>query len=66
MGRNLCSFAVAALLLIASPGLASLKAALSPAHANYLFYLVTDCQGHTSFTASYAEFQRFLANRPAC
>jgi UPF0755 protein len=51
---------------IASPGLASLKAALSPAHANYLYYIVTDCQGHSSFTASYAEFQRFLANRPSC
>jgi UPF0755 protein len=51
---------------IASPGLASLKAALSPSHANYLYYIVTDCQGHTSFTASYAEFQQFLANRPTC
>ena len=51
---------------IASVGLASLKAALSPAPANYLYYIVTDCQGHSSFTASYAEFQRFLANRPSC
>jgi UPF0755 protein len=51
---------------IANPGLASLKAALSPAHADYLYYAVTDCQGHSSFTGSYTEFQQFLANRPAC
>jgi peptidoglycan lytic transglycosylase G len=41
---------------IASPGLASLTAALNPAKANYLYYVVIDAAGHHGFTNSYAEF----------
>jgi UPF0755 protein len=41
---------------IASPGLASIEAALSPAKGNWLYYVVIDGQGHHAFTASYAEF----------
>jgi len=44
---------------IASPGLASLKAALDPAKANYLYFLVVDPKtGREAFTASYAQFLR--------
>jgi UPF0755 protein len=41
---------------IASPGYASLQAALSPAHADYLYYVVIDAAGHHYFTASYQDF----------
>ncbi len=41
---------------IASPGLASLEAALSPAKGNWLYYVVIDAQGHHAFTASFDEF----------
>jgi UPF0755 protein len=41
---------------IASPGLASLEAALTPAKGNWLYYVVIDAQGHHAFTASYSEF----------
>jgi UPF0755 protein len=51
---------------IANPGLASLQAALNPANVNYLYYAVTDCKGHSSFTASYQQFVQFLVNRPHC
>jgi peptidoglycan lytic transglycosylase G len=44
---------------IASPGVASLEAALQPADADYLYYVVIDDQGHHAFTASYEEFLRF-------
>jgi UPF0755 protein len=50
---------------IASPGLASLAAALSPADGNWLYYLVCDADGHHAFTNSYAEFLRLKAN-PSC
>jgi peptidoglycan lytic transglycosylase G len=43
---------------IASPGLASLEAALSPAKGNWLYYVVIDAQGHHAFTASYDEFKK--------
>jgi peptidoglycan lytic transglycosylase G len=43
---------------IASPGLASLQAALSPAKGKWLYYVVIDAQGHHAFTASYDEFLR--------
>jgi UPF0755 protein len=43
---------------IANPGEASLEAALSPAHANYLYYVVIDAAGHHAFTDSYDEFLR--------
>ncbi len=35
---------------------ASLAAALDPAHANYLYYVVIDAEGHHGFTDSYDEF----------
>jgi len=41
---------------IASPGLASLRAALSPAVGNWLYYLAIDTAGHERFTSSYAQF----------
>lgn len=44
---------------IASPGLKSLAAALSPASANYLYYVVIDAAGHHAFTDSYSEFLKF-------
>lgn len=44
---------------IASPGLASLRAALRPADADYLYYVVVDAEtGRHAFTASYEEFLR--------
>jgi peptidoglycan lytic transglycosylase G len=44
---------------IASPGLKSIVAALTPADANYLYYVVIDAAGHHAFTASYQEFLKF-------
>lgn len=41
---------------IASPGRASLQAALHPADVDYLYYLVIDDEGHHYFTASYQDF----------
>ena len=41
---------------IASPGLKSIIAALTPAKANYLYYVVIDAVGHHAFTDSYQEF----------
>jgi peptidoglycan lytic transglycosylase G len=43
---------------IASPGAASLEAALAPAKGRWLYYVVVDAQGHHAFTASYDEFLR--------
>jgi len=43
---------------IASPGLASLEAALAPADASYLYYVVIDESGRHAFTDSYDEFLR--------
>lgn len=43
---------------IASPGLTSLEAALQPADANFLYYVVIDENGRHAFTASYEEFLR--------
>lgn len=50
---------------IASPGLASIEAALAPADGNWLYYLVCDADGHHAFTNSYSEFLRLKAN-PSC
>jgi UPF0755 protein len=50
---------------IASPGLASIEAALNPATGNWLYYLVCDKEGHHAFTASYSEFLKIKAD-PAC
>lgn len=43
---------------IASPGIASLEAALQPADADYLYYVVIDESGRHGFTSSYQEFLR--------
>ena len=44
---------------IASPGRASLEAALQPADADYLYYVVIDEDGRHAFTSSYEEFLRY-------
>jgi len=44
---------------IASPGQASLAAALQPADADYLYYVVIDEDGRHAFTSSYEEFLRY-------
>jgi UPF0755 protein len=46
---------------IANPGLASLKAALSPTNGNWLYYVLIDKAGHHAFTASYQEFLHLKA-----
>jgi UPF0755 protein len=48
---------------IASPGLASLRAALAPAHVPYLYYVLCSADGHHRFSASY---DRFLADKAEC
>jgi len=46
---------------IASPGLASLEAALRPAKTKFLFYIAVDEEGHHRFTETYDEFLRVKA-----
>jgi UPF0755 protein len=46
---------------IASPGRASIEAALSPAAGDWKWYVLTDADGHHAFTASYDEFVRLKA-----
>jgi UPF0755 protein len=47
---------------IGSPGLASLQAALSPARASYLYYVVKPCgNGAHAFSSTDAQFQRDVA-----
>ena len=41
---------------IASPGLASLKAAVTPADTAYLYYVLTNTDGSHTFTETYEEF----------
>lgn len=41
---------------IASPGRASIEAALNPADGDWLYYVLADEEGHHVFTASYDEF----------
>ncbi|MFN2544988.1 MAG: endolytic transglycosylase MltG [Actinomycetota bacterium] len=41
---------------IASPGLASLRAALQPAQVDYLYYVLCGADGHHEFTSSYDQF----------
>ena len=41
---------------IGAPGHASLKAALAPAPGDWLYYVLTDCEGHHSFSTNYADF----------
>jgi UPF0755 protein len=49
---------------ISSPGVAALKAALQPAEADYLYYVLTDTDGHHFFTSSYDEFLQAKENAP--
>lgn len=48
---------------IASPGLASLDAALKPAPVDYLYYVLTGEDGSHSFTSNYDEFARIKAEK---
>jgi UPF0755 protein len=43
---------------IASPGVASLRAALLPAHTEYLFYVLCGADGHHRFAKTIAEHER--------
>lgn len=43
---------------IASPGLASLQAAATPAKTDYLYYVLTSADGSHTFTETYDEFLR--------
>jgi UPF0755 protein len=43
---------------IASPGLASLEAALDPASVDYLYYVLCGQDGHHQFSATYDQFLR--------
>lgn len=49
---------------IASPGIEALKAALSPAAVDYLYYVLKDEAGHHFFTSSYEEFLKAKENQP--
>lgn len=49
---------------IANPGIAALTAALQPAKVDYLYYVLSDTQGHHFFTASYDEFLKAKQNAP--
>lgn len=44
---------------ICNPGFESIRAALYPASTDYLYFLLTSADGHSSFTADYAQFQRW-------
>lgn len=47
---------------IGSPGLASLQAAVNPAHVSYLYYVVKPCgNGAHAFSSTDAQFQRDVA-----
>jgi UPF0755 protein len=46
---------------VASPGKASIAAALEPASGNWLYYVLIDAQGHHAFTNDYDEFTRLKA-----
>jgi UPF0755 protein len=48
---------------IASPGLASLKAALEPAQVNYRYYVLCGDDGHHEFSADY---DQFLLDKARC
>jgi UPF0755 protein len=48
---------------IASPGLASLEAALKPSPVDYLYYVLTGEDGTHSFTNSYEEFAKIKAEK---
>jgi UPF0755 protein len=50
---------------IASPGEASIRAALQPAAGDWLYYVLISKSGEHAFTASYAEFQQLKAEAKA-
>jgi UPF0755 protein len=50
---------------IASPGEASIQAALRPAPGDWLYYVLISKSGEHAFTASYAEFQQLKAEAKA-
>jgi UPF0755 protein len=41
---------------IGSPGIESLQAALHPAAGDWLYYVLTDCDGHHTFSVDYDDF----------
>jgi UPF0755 protein len=41
---------------IGAPGAGSLEAAVNPAEGDWLYYVVSDCEGHHAFSESYDEF----------
>jgi UPF0755 protein len=43
---------------IGAPGLESLKASLAPEPGDWLYYVLTDCDGHHSFSTNYDDFLR--------
>ncbi len=49
---------------IASPGRATLEAALRPEKSSYLYYVLIDKDGHHFFTSSYDEFVKAKENAP--
>ncbi len=50
---------------INSPGQASIEAALNPAPGDWLYYVLTDTDGHHYFTDSYSDFQRAVRDAQA-
>lgn len=48
---------------IANPGLASIKAALSPENTNYYFYALESDGTHHHFSETYSEHQQFLESQ---
>jgi len=46
---------------IASPGKASLQAAITPDNTDFIYYVLADKDGHHAFTASASEFSRLVA-----
>jgi peptidoglycan lytic transglycosylase G len=52
---------------IASPGRASLLAALTPASGDWLYYILVDCKtGRHGFATTLSEFNRLQASAPHC
>jgi UPF0755 protein len=41
---------------IGAPGEASLEAAANPAQGDWIYFVLTDCEGHHSFSTSYSDF----------
>jgi UPF0755 protein len=41
---------------IGSPGIASIKAALNPADGDWMYYVLSDCEGHHAFSVDYEDF----------